>query len=462
MTKKKIQRIKMEKEFRKKIIAGCVVFTMLYAVGCTKTTKTVQNIPAVEIENQHEKQQTNLISVSINDITGFNQASQIQEIKIQGAFHYRSHPSSQTIHQTENLYVVSLPIESSSNGLVSSNEKAKVFDTVLAISKSTNKVLWQKPLIDFIPDEVLSEEKKNEIKQSQEAFINLISGIETKYNECFTLISISYWDSETYFEEQYLIGFVDATGETSMCTTLPKDIKSNNIVLLQIIGDDLYLSNEEPSSNGRGSLLRFHFPTQMFTSLGDIALTDISFPEESKSKTISKNTEINFVSRNEQTLVGGMILQDASLQWSKNANELGLDMPTTLKTIVGYSKQIVVFTDHFVIGLDADSKNVSWKMHLIDLPPYSIHGIVQQENKVYFALGPQDWNRGASYLVAFDIVSHEFLWKWKFPTSINEGNRVFNSEELSAPSVYIKNGPIIFDGKLIFICNNGCMYQITI
>jgi outer membrane protein assembly factor BamB len=137
-------------------------------------------------------------------------------------------------------------------------------------------------------------------------------------------------------------------------------------------------------------------------------------------------------------------------------------MPTKLKTIVGYLQQLVVFTDNFVVGLDAELKTVSWEMHLTDLPPYSIHGVVQQENIVYFAIGPQDWNKGLTYLVAFDTLSQEFLWKWKFPIAINEGSHVIDSEELSAPSVYIKNGPIIFDDKLHFTCSNGCVYQIPI
>ena len=85
-----------------------------------------------------------------------------------------------------------------------------------------------------------------------------------------------------------------------------------------------------------------------------------------------------------------------------------------------------------------------------------MNSILQADSILYLGIGPQDYDHGVSYLLAFDMATQQFLWKWRIPDPPDPEPGHYTG------SIYLTIIPNLIEDSLFFITNRGDIYEVPV
>jgi len=247
---------------------------------------------------------------------------------------------------------------------------------------------------------------------------------------------------DEYFtkEEFFLIGLEESSGKLLWKYPLEEEDHYDGLCLFKLMGDKLYLSKSRKEQGKSNSLDVFDLNTHKFQQIQSIAVKDLF---------ISEDETLFLGSYGDPLVLGSLDLIQNTLIW-----ELYQENIPDAFSIIDYHgvfswKDKLVFYDDYGINTYMPQEKTSLpRLKLEGLEFYAFHGAVQQEDMVYLAVGPQDWNQGTTYILAFNIETQQFAWKWKLGYFVE--------------SAYVHHGMEILNQSLYFHCTNGQVYEIPL
>ncbi len=121
-----------------------------------------------------------------------------------------------------------------------------------------------------------------------------------------------------------------------------------------------------------------------------------------------------------------------------------------------WEDQLLLWNDSTLCSIDLATKDVNSVVCFEGLGSYDIHTVFQNDSILYLGIGPQDWDKGDSCIIAYDMATQQCLWKWKFP-------------ELLPPkpgyhygSTYFTMAPYLVENSLFFLTNHGNVYEMKV
>jgi outer membrane protein assembly factor BamB len=245
-------------------------------------------------------------------------------------------------------------------------------------------------------------------------------------------------------EEFFLIGLEESSGKLLWKYPLAEKDHYDGLCLFKLMGDKLYLSksrNEQAKSN---SLDVFDLNTHKFQQLQSIAVKDLFISED--EALFLGDTGIY----GDPLVLGSLDLVQKTLIWELYQENIPGASPynTRYHGVFSWKDKLVFYDDYGINTYKPQEKTSLPRLELEGLDYYAFHGAVLQEAMLYLAVGPQDWNQGTTYILAFNIETQQFAWKWKLG--------------YFAESAYVHHGMEILNQSLYFHCTNGQVYEIPL
>ncbi|MCE5222679.1 hypothetical protein LLG10_00605 [bacterium] len=146
--------------------------------------------------------------------------------------------------------------------------------------------------------------------------------------------------------------------------------------------------------------------------------------------------------------LGCFDLKQQTVIWKVNQQDLPSQKKLPLSDIFFWQDHVVTYDDYSVFTYHLKQNKFLPSIQLDNSQPYAFHAGVQYEGILYLAIGPQDWNQGESYILAFHIDTQRFLWKWRLPSS--------------SYALYVCHGLFVNRNNLYFHCNIGALFCIPL
>jgi outer membrane protein assembly factor BamB len=247
---------------------------------------------------------------------------------------------------------------------------------------------------------------------------------------------------DEYFtkEEFFLIGLEESSGKLLWKYPLEEEDPYDGLCLFKLMGDKLYLSKSRNKQGKSNSLDVFDLNTHKFQQIQSIAVKDLF---------ISEDEALFLGSYGEPLVLGSLDLIQKTLIWELDQENIP-DAPLIIDNhgVFSWKDKLVFYDDYRLYTYKPQGKSSLPTLELEGLEFYAFHGAIQQEDMLYLAVGPQDWNQGTTYILAFNIETQQFAWKWKLG--------------YFAESAYVHHGMEILNQSLYFHCTNGQVYEIPL
>ncbi|HOI24997.1 MAG TPA: hypothetical protein PK581_05330 [Caldisericia bacterium] len=250
---------------------------------------------------------------------------------------------------------------------------------------------------------------------------------------------------DEYFtkEEFFLIGLEESSGKLLWKYPLEEEDHYDGLSLFKLMGDKLYLSKSRNKQGKSNSLDVFDLNTHKFQQIQSIAVKDLIISED---ETLFLGDTGNY---GDPLVLGSLDLAQKTLIWELYQENI----PSAPKYgryhgVFSWKDKLVFYDDYRLYTYMPQEKTSLPTLELEGLEFYAFHGAVQQEDMLYLAVGPQDWNQGTTYILAFNIETQQFAWKWKLGYFVE--------------SAYVHHGMEILNQSLYFHCTNGQVYEIPL
>jgi outer membrane protein assembly factor BamB len=209
-------------------------------------------------------------------------------------------------------------------------------------------------------------------------------------------------------EEFYLIGLEESSGKLLWKYPLAEEDHYDGLCLFKLMGDKLYLSKSRNEQGKSNSLDVFDLSTHKFQQIQSIAVKDLLISEE--EALFLGDTGIY----GEPLVLGSLDLAQKTLIWELYQENIpGAFSIIDYHGVFSWKDKLVFYDDYSINTYKPQEKTFLPRLELEGLEYYAFHGAVQQEAMLYLAVGPQDWNRGTTYILAFNLETQQFSWKWK-------------------------------------------------
>jgi len=317
---------------------------------------------------------------------------------------------------------------------------------ITALDIMTGKEKWTFRLKDHIPSEISQTKEKV-------ASLSLKGGIQYWNHQVFCIVETVQYilgqDSASNYETNntyYLHSLNDNNGSLNWYYIFPTGEVFINCSTFQIDQDRLLIANGDPHGASDFFVYSVDLPNRKVKKLSTIMMQDL----------IIKSSTAYFLSNNTSYLAGSIDLDTGKIPWSFGLNTLPKDTFLSFDRIYSWQNWLVLGSDFELTGIDSNNQDIQWTVSFKDLEPYLFHSYAQDGSILYYGVGPQDYNQGKTYIVAFDITTHQFLWKWKIPYNPNPEPGYTNG------SLYISLAPNLINGSLYFISNQGDIYEMPV
>jgi outer membrane protein assembly factor BamB len=310
---------------------------------------------------------------------------------------------------------------------------------LVALDIVTGKEKWTFHLKDHLPQEIL--QANGELMS-----ISIKGGIQYWNQQVLCIVEANKYirgGDDYYFN--YLLSLNENDGSINWYHIFPTGEDFSYCSTFLIDHDKLYIANGDPHSPDY-LLYSLDLPKHQFKKKTEIMIKDIL---------ITPSTTF-FLSNNKPYLVGAIDLESGKIPWSIGLKTLPKDIDIDYSHMYIFENWLVLSSDYKLTGVDLNEPDNLWTIWMEDLEPYMFHAFVQDDSILYFGIGPQDWNQGETYVVAFDITTRQFLWKWKIPYNPNIAPGVITG------SLYISTAPTLMNGSLYFISSHGEMYEMLV
>lgn len=241
-------------------------------------------------------------------------------------------------------------------------------------------------------------------------------------------------------EEFFLIGLEESSGKLLWKYPLEEKDHYKGLCLFKLMGDKLYLSKSRKEQAKSNSLDVFDLNSHKFQQIQSIAVKDLF---------ISEDEALFLGSYGDPLVLGSLDLIQKTLIWELYQENIP-DTPLIINNhgVFSWKDKLVFYDDYRLYTYKPQGKSSLPTLELEGLEFYAFHGAIQQEDMLYLAVGPQDWNQGTTYILAFNIETQQFAWKWKLG--------------YFAESAYVHHGMEILNQSLYFHCTNGQVYEIPL
>ena len=315
-----------------------------------------------------------------------------------------------------------------------------------ALDIATGKEKWTFRLKDHIPSEISQTKEKV-------ASLSLKGGIQYWNHQVFFIVKtvqyISGQDSTSNYETvytYYLLSLNENKGTINWYYLFPKGESFAHATTFQIDQDRLLISNGDPRGASDFLLYSVDLLNRKVKKLSTMMIQNI----------LIKSSAAYFLSNNTPYLAGSIDLDTGKIPWSIGLNTLQKDTFLSFDRIYSWQNWLVLGDDFELTGIDSNNQDILWTVSFKDLEPYLFHSIAQDGPILYFGVGPQDYNQGETFIVAFDISTHQFIWKWKIEHNSYPEPRYSNG------SLYISEAPNLINGSLYFITNQGVFFEMPV
>lgn len=415
--------------------------------------------------------ETKSVQIKLSSIPEYPHPEKIQAYPLPDSFLYRYRKASPLTVLNHCLYFIS-PMRKRAQGLMAFDIQKK--QTLWIHEESNDHPLLEDMAISNDHIFVCSNIRDREIGQDLNFIkaIHLATGIERwRYylSNNKDLLSIRwiagpvYWNQQVIAmgnlsfrvdgtkkdeystkEEFFLIGLEESSGKLLWKYPLAEKDHYDGLCLFKLMGDKLYLSksrNEQAKSN---SLDVFDLNTHKFQQLQSIAVKDLFISED--EALFLGDTGIY----GDPLVLGSLDLVQKTLIWELYQENIPGASPynTRYHGVFSWKDKLVFYDDYGINTYKPQEKTSLPRLELEGLDYYAFHGAVLQEAMLYLAVGPQDWNQGTTYILAFNIETQQFAWKWKLG--------------YFAESAYVHHGMEILNQSLYFHCTNGQVYEIPL
>jgi outer membrane protein assembly factor BamB len=216
------------------------------------------------------------------------------------------------------------------------------------------------------------------------------------------------------------------------------------------VKEDIYLSLN-PRSSSKKFLYTIDPQAQQVTLRCTLPKLNLSFQPD----------QTYFLSSDNEHTVGCIDIETCDILWSMGL----LPKESNSQSFSGmffWEDWLLLLNDYVLCGIDTKKQDVQFVYEfefdglIENQESYMMHSFVQSESILYIGIGPQDYDHGDSYLLAFDMATSQFLWKWQIPkTPVTEPGHYEGS-------IYLTMAPNLVDGSIFFITNRGDMYEVPV
>jgi len=435
-----------------------IVIIQMILSSCTITPKTTN-------ETNHNKIADNN---SMQSIPNRALREQIKRLPIPKSYSYRANQFSNTFTVFQDTLFFLCPLKESEQGLVAFDTKQNRFlwtyswenaipmmekmaisekmvflgsdihdkeigqekNFLVAVDSLTGKESWRFYIQDNLPEPL--KDSKDKIESAY-----WIGGFIFWKHQVFGLIEVTFLNQDQPL--LYFASIDEITGHLIGYYMAPEDYIFSDITLYQLIGSDLYLSGTKQNESNQHLLCKFDLISHQFSKL---------FPLSAQQLLPIQNQAVFLGTDQDPYALGSFDLKQQTVIWKVNQQDLPSQKKLHLSDVFFWQDHVVTYDDYSVFTYHLKQNKFLPSIQLDNSQPYAFHAGVQYEGILYLAMGPQDWNQGESYILAFHIDTQRFLWKWKLPSS--------------SFALYVCHGLFVNRNNLYFHCNNGALFCIPL
>ena len=323
---------------------------------------------------------------------------------------------------------------------------------LIAIDIATGKEAWTFNLKQNVPQEIL--QAKGELSS-----LSIKGGIKYWNQQVFCIVDVYVSSMEKdeegrykHFDYYYLLSLNEKDGSVNWYHMFPQGIHFDYSYMIQMHNDILYISSGDSHGASKELLYTVDLNKKQVKDSYNLPISDLAFLSD----------EVFFLSPDRKNLTGLIDVETGNVPWTIGLFPMQKNVYLSFNQMHVWEDLIILHNDSAMCGIDTKKQDIQFVYGfefdglIENQESYMMHSFVQSDSMLYIGIGPQDYDQGVTYLVAFDISTQQFIWKWKIPeTPVTEPNHYEGS-------IYLTMAPNLVDGSLFFITNRGKMYEIPV